>query len=119
MAHRKLAEREKRFLQLLDATETINSGATFEDGDGYVELLAPIDYSGHKKIFVEVKSTDKESFSLKLMDWKKYRKQGTRIGMLPLMGIDIQGERLVVLTLSDFMSIIAYSQDMIGDTKNK
>ena len=99
MAKRKLADREKKFLKLLDAYPSINSGATFSDNDGMIQYP-------YGKISVEVKCTDAKSFSLKKEIWDKTDKEARRINATPIMGIDIQGKRLIVIDANDFLEML-------------
>jgi hypothetical protein len=101
---RKLSEREKSFLKLLNASPTINSGATFGDNDGVMYYQV----GDYDKLSVEVKCTDNKSFPLKKETWDKTEKEARRIDRMPLMAIDVQGTRLVVMSANDFMSIISY-----------
>jgi len=96
---RKLSDREKKFLEILDANPTINSGATFGDADGILS-----NYSG--RYGIEVKSTDAKSFSIKLETWKKVKRESNRIGLEPILAIDIQGERLIVLSNNQFLTLL-------------
>jgi hypothetical protein len=101
---RQLSDREKSFLKFLDAKPTINSGATFGDNDGtsYFQI------GDYDKISIEVKCTDKKSFSLKAETWKKAEREARRIDQMPIMGIDISGERLVVMSANDFLAMVSY-----------
>jgi len=99
---RQLADREKQFLKILGADPTINSGATFSDGDGVMHGKESGDYA------VEVKSTDAKSFSIKLDTWKKIKKQANRIHQTPLLAVDIQKTQLIVLELNEFIMLWEY-----------
>lgn len=101
---RQLADREADFLKLLGARETVNSGATFGDGDGVIRH----NVGDYDRIGVEIKATDAKSFSLKKETWDKIDTEASRIGYMPLMGIDISGTKLIVMTANDFMMMLGY-----------
>jgi len=101
---RKLADREESFLELLKAGQTINSGATFGDGDGVIRH----NVGDYNRIGVEIKCTDSKSYSLKKETWDKIDTEASRIGYMPLLGIDIDGTRLVTMTANDFMMMLGY-----------
>jgi hypothetical protein len=113
---RQLSDREKEFLEFLNARPTINSGATFGDNDG----TAYFQVGDYDKISIEVKCTDKKSFSLKKEIWQKTNKEARRIDQMPIMGIDIDGEKLVVMSANDFLAMVSYldtfnSADLPGE----
>lgn len=97
---RKLSDREESFLKDLGAKPTFNSGAVFGDGDGLIKNRVTDDIS------VEVKATDAKSYSLKADTWKKIKKEAQRLKNDPLLAIDIQGTKLVVLDMNDFIELL-------------
>ena len=109
---RKLANRELDFLRYLGAEPTINSGATFSDADGKIELLYPLGRYQNKRIIVEIKSTDKKSFSIRQTVLNKLLKEAREQNGLPILGIDINGSKYVLIDAAHFTDIIG---DYIGD----
>lgn len=98
---RQLANREKKFLGFLGADRTINSGATFGDGDGIIR-------GSWTSYGVEVKCTDAKSFSVKAETWKKIAKEANRLNHEPVLAVDIQGVKLVVLDANEFVKLREY-----------
>jgi hypothetical protein len=99
--HRKLSNRETAVLNALGAKPTINSGATFGDNDGVLKnTKARIAYG------IEVKATDAKSFSIKLDTWKKAQHEANRIGLEPLLAVDIQKTTLIVLSIDEFLTLL-------------
>ena len=61
---------------------------------------------GQNKHFrVEVKSTEKKSYSLKKSIWQKIEREALETGKIPLMALDISGLELVVLELEVFKEL--------------
>ena len=112
MAGRLLADREKEFIAFLKARPTINSGATFSDGDATMKVTLE-DYD---RIGVEIKCTDAKSFSIKKETWEKIKKIGYQNSQMPLLAIDISGERLIVMDANDFMSMISFIETLYDST---
>ena len=108
MTHRKLQNREIEFLNILNAESTINSGASLNDGDGLIKFENPFNDFGNTRISVEVKATDNKSFSINQNTLDKIEKQARRIGSVPLLAVDIQKKRYIVLDAQDFMAIMEY-----------
>lgn len=106
---RQLSDREKSFLKILNAKPSINSGATFGDTDGFIEYYIADD------VAVEVKATDAKSFSIKKETWDKTAKQASRIGKVPMLAVDIQKTRLIILDINDYLTLI----DRLERTKNE
>lgn len=115
--HRKLAKREAEFLNEINASPTINSGATFEDADGIIVMENPFNDFGDTKISVEVKCTDNKSYSLKPEILKKLEKQARRIGTVPALAVDIQEDKYIVLNVRDFMAMLEYSV-LLNNSRN-
>lgn len=110
-----LADREESFLELLNARLTVNSGATFSDGDGVMHYQV----GDYDRIGVEVKATDAKSYSLKKETWEKINREARRINLMPIMGIDISGERLVVMDANDFMSMLSFIEGLLKSNNEK
>lgn len=87
---------ESRLAKELNGHTTINSGATFGQNDVVSDYCE-----------VEAKTTLKESFTLKLMDWRILRKKcaGNKI---PIFVIDFEQSKdtLAVLTMDDLRFLI-------------
>jgi len=97
---RLLADREKAVLKMLGASPTVNSGSNFGDADGILRNKVANDYA------IEVKATDAKSFSVKLDTWKKVRHEANRIGLEPLLAVDIQKTTLVILDINEFLTLL-------------
>ena len=97
---RQLSDREKAILKKLGAQATINSGATFSDADGILRNRRANDYG------IEIKATDAKSFSIKLETWNKVKKETTRIGLEPMLAVDIQKTTLIVLDINEFLTLL-------------
>ena len=74
---------------------TINSGATFTQNDVTSE-----------KFEIEAKTTDKESFILKLSDLKKMRRLCS-IKKVPLFIVEMKGNSYVTLDYEDFKELVS------------
>jgi len=98
---RKLSDREEKYLKILGADPTINSGATFGDGDGVI-------HGDWNSYGIEVKATDAKSFSIKLDIWKKIEHEANRINLEPILAIDIQGKRLIIMDVNEFRKLEEY-----------
>ena len=87
---------ESRLAKALNGHTTINSGATFGQNDVITDYCE-----------VEAKTTLKESFTLKLIDWIKLRKKcvGSKI---PIFVVDFEQSKdtLAVLTMDDLRFLI-------------
>ena len=87
---------ETRLAKQLNGHTTINSGATFGQNDVIADYCE-----------VEAKTTLKESFTLKLMDWRILRKKcaGNKI---PIFVVDFEQSKdtLAVLTMDDLRFLI-------------
>lgn len=89
-------KQESRLAKQLNGHTTINSGATLGQNDVITDFCE-----------VEAKTTEKESFTLKLADWRLLRKKcaGNRI---PIFIVDFESTRdtLAVLTYDDLQFLI-------------
>lgn len=89
-------KQESRIAKQLKGHTTINSGATFGQNDVITDFCE-----------VEAKTTSKESFSLKLSDWRLLRKKcaGSKI---PIFVVDFEQSKdtLAVLTYEDLQFLI-------------
>lgn len=87
---------ESRLAKQLRGHTTINSGATFGQNDVITDFCE-----------VEAKTTQKESFSLKLSDWRLLRKKcaGDKI---PIFVVDFEKSKdsLAVMTYEDLQFLI-------------
>lgn len=106
---RLLEDREHQFIKILNAKPTINSGATFSDGDAVMKTVL----GDYNKIGVEIKCTDAKSYSIKKETWQKIKKISQQHMQMPLLAVDIAGERLIVLDANDFMSMISFIESML------
>lgn len=90
------SKQESRLAKELRGKVTINSGATFGQNDVFTDFCE-----------VEAKTTQKESFSLKLSDWRKLKKK-CDCGKFPIMVIDFEGtsNSLAVLPYDDLAYLI-------------
>lgn len=89
-------KQESRLAKQLNGYTTINSGATLGQNDVITDFCE-----------VEAKTTNKESFSLKLADWRVLRKKcaGNKI---PIFVVDFEQSKdtLAVLTMEDLQFLI-------------
>lgn len=87
---------ESRLAKQLNGHTTINSGATLGQNDVVADFCE-----------VEAKTTKKESFSLKLSDWRTLRKKcaGNKI---PIFVVDFESSKdtLAILTMDDLQFLI-------------
>lgn len=93
------SKQESRIAKQLKGHTTINSGATFGQNDVVTDFCE-----------VEAKTTNKESFALKLSDWRLLRKKCS-IGKMPILVVDFERSKdsLAVLTYDDLMFLIELS----------
>lgn len=89
-------KQESKIAKQLKGHVAINSGATFGQNDVITDFCE-----------VEAKTTEKESFSLKLSDWRKLRKKCAS-DKIPIMVIDFESckDNLAVLPYDDLMFLI-------------
>lgn len=89
-------KQESRLAKQLNGHTTINSGATFGQNDVVSDFCE-----------VEAKTTIKESFSLKLSDWRLLRKK-CALNKIPIFIIDFEKSKdsLAVLTYEDLQFLI-------------
>ena len=92
-------KQETRIAKLLKGHTTINSGATLGQNDVVTDFCE-----------VEAKTTQKESFSLKLADWRLLRKKCSG-SKLPIFVVDFEKSRdtLAILTYEDLQFLISQS----------
>lgn len=90
------SKQESRLARQLNGHTTINSGATFGQNDVITDFCE-----------VEAKTTRKESFSLKLSDWRLLRKKCAG-NKLPIFVVDFEQSKdtLAVLTYEDLQFLI-------------
>lgn len=97
-------KQESRIAKQLNGHTTINSGATFGQNDVVTDFCE-----------VEAKTTNKESFSLKLSDWRILRKKcaGNKI---PIFIVDFEQSKdtLAILTYEDLQFLINQINDEKG-----
>lgn len=89
-------KQESRIAKQLNGHTTINSGATFGQNDVITDFCE-----------VEAKTTSKDSFSLKLSDWRLLRKKCAG-NKLPIFIVDFEQSKdtLAVLTYEDLQFLI-------------
>nr|DAX61654.1 MAG TPA: hypothetical protein [Caudoviricetes sp.] len=89
-------KQESRIAKDLRGHTTINSGATFGQNDVFTDFCE-----------VEAKTTNKESFSLKLSDWRKLRKKCSTT-KIPIFVVDFETSKdsLAVLTYDDLLYLL-------------
>lgn len=90
-------KQESRLAKQLNGHTTINSGATFGQNDVVTDYCE-----------IEAKTTQKESFSLKLSDWRLLRKKCAG-NKLPIFIVDFEKSKdtLAVLTYEDLQFLIS------------
>lgn len=90
------SKQESKLARQLNGHTTINSGATFGQNDVITDFCE-----------VEAKTTCKESFSLKLSDWRLLRKKCAG-NKLPIFVVDFEQSKdtLAVLTYEDLQFLI-------------
>ena len=93
-------KQESRLAKQLNGHTTINSGATFGQNDVVTDFCE-----------VEAKTTKKESFSLKLSDWRLLRKKCAP-EKIPILIVDFESTKdsLAVLTYEDLSFLIQQAQ---------
>lgn len=89
-------KQESRIAQELSGKLTINSGATFGQNDVIVDFCE-----------IEAKTTLKETFSLRLDDWRKLKKK-CAVNKMPIIVVDFEScsDSLAVLNYDDLMYLI-------------
>lgn len=89
-------KQESRIAKQLNGHTTINSGATLGQNDVFTDFCE-----------VEAKTTEKESFSLKLSDWRLLRKK-CAVNKMPIFIVDFEKSKdtLAVLTYDDLKFLI-------------
>lgn len=92
-------KQESRIAKQLNGHTTINSGATFGQNDVVTDFCE-----------VEAKTTNKESFSFKLSDWRLLRKKCAS-NKIPIFVVDFEQSKdtLAVLTYEDLLFLIEQS----------
>lgn len=105
---RQLAEREKQTIKDMGGKPTINSGATFQDGDGRIKFNTSLGYYGFRGMLLEVKSTDKKQFTLKKDILEKAELQARANKDLPAVVVDFGKKRYIILDEADFTDILEY-----------
>lgn len=90
-------KQESRLAKQLNGHTTINSGATFSQNDVVTDFCE-----------VEAKTTLKESYSLKLSDWRVLRKKCAS-NKIPIFIVDFEQSKdtLAVLTYEDLQFLIS------------
>lgn len=90
-------KQESRIAKALHGYTTINSGATFGQNDVVTDFCE-----------VEAKTTEKESFSLRLSDWVKLKKKCAS-DKIPILIIDFEKSKdsLALLTYEDLSLLIS------------
>ena len=89
-------KQESRLAKQLNGHTTINSGATFGQNDVITDFCE-----------VEAKTTGKESFTLKLLDWRILRKKCAS-NKIPIFVVDFEQSKdtLAVLTMDDLKFLL-------------
>ena len=90
------SKQESRIAKDLKGLTTINSGATFGQNDILTDFCE-----------VEAKTTNKESISFKLSDWRKLKKK-CHTAKMPIMVLEFESsmDSLAVLTYDDLAYLI-------------
>lgn len=90
------SKQESKIAKQLFGRTTINSGATFGQNDVITDFCE-----------VEAKTTAKESFSLKLSDWRKLRKK-CAVAKIPIMVVDFETSKdsVAVLLYDDLLLLV-------------
>ena len=68
-----------------------------------------------KQFLMELKYTEKSSITLSKRVWDKIRREAILDGRLPAMVLDIQGRRLVVLDMEDFIANWPAAEGDLGE----
>lgn len=91
------SKQESRIAKQLRGYTSINSGATFGQNDVITDFCE-----------VEAKTTNKESYSLKLSDWRILRKKCAS-NKIPIFIVDFEQSKdsLAVLTYEDLQFLIS------------
>lgn len=84
-------KQETRLAKMLNGHTTINSGATFGQNDVFTDFCE-----------VEAKTTQKDSYSIKLSDWRLLRKKCAG-NKFPIFVIDFEQSKdtLAIMTMDD------------------
>lgn len=61
---------------------------------------------------VECKRTDKASYSLKLAEWRKIKLEARMANKMQVMAIEIQDEKLAVISWADFLALTEKEPDV-------
>lgn len=107
---RLLSSRELAVLAKLGATPTLDSGRVFGDTDGVIRWPRFTKYR-YFGLGVEVKSTDKKSFSVKKIDLQKVLKQSRDYGRMPIFVTAFDDIEFVTVRLDDFNAILEDYRD--------
>ena len=89
-------KQESNIAKDLQGYTTVNSGATFGQNDVFNDFCE-----------VEAKTTNKESISLKLSDWRKLKKK-CNTAKMPIMVLEFESsnDSLAVITYDDLVYLI-------------
>lgn len=73
-----------------------------------------------EKFLIECKSTEKASIRLQKAWWLKVRREALSVGKSPVVALEIDGERLMVISEDDFCEItnVTRSGVFYGDEAN-
>ena len=107
---RKLGNREKDILNWLGAKPTINSGAIFDDADGIRKLIYPVGFYAWDKLIIEVKATEKISYSVTDRLLEKVNKQATQLQGIPIIAVGTKRNSFVIVRTSDFTDLMDWTQ---------
>lgn len=95
-------KQERRLANKSGGTTTAASGA-FWTRKGDVRSAS---------LLVEGKQTDKQSYSIKKEIWDKIRREALLDGRMPVLAVQIQDTRLVVIDEEDFFAL---AEDLVGE----
>ena len=119
---RKLAKQTSKSLKGF-AKETINSGATLNDGDAIKKLKHTISWGMYDQIVIEVKATKNKSFPVKRGILSKIKQEARTNGM-PVLQIlfvidDKNTEEYVVVNKRDFIDLVDWSGVLSEELANR
>jgi hypothetical protein len=98
-------KQERRLAEKSGGTTTAASGA-FWTRKGDVRSA---------DLLIETKQTERQSWSITRKIWDKIRREALLDGRMPVLAVQIQNTRLVVIDEEDFFALVSRSEDPVGE----
>lgn len=105
---RQLSDREIHTLKMLGAAQSQESGRIWDDSDGFIKT-GKIGFYGYEGVLVEVKATEKKSFSVTKDLLDKIYKQALQFTRMAILAINFDNKSYVVMRLEDFRDLLDWS----------